>query len=87
MHVCSVVLYFTVCLYQIKNTRKMKKQNYINAIIKTNLKLGYTVEQIMNDLEEAHKRHLRNESKSWAKMEEFLNTPEGFTAFRNRILA
>jgi len=73
-------------LYQQKQI-DMKKQDYINAIIKTNLRLGYTAEQIMNDLEEAHKRHLRNESKLWSKMEEFLDTHEGFTVFKNRILA
>jgi hypothetical protein len=65
----------------------MTQQEYINAIIKTNLKLGYTAEQIITDLPEAHKRHLRNETKSLSKMEEYLNTNEGFVLFRNRILA
>jgi len=65
----------------------MTQEEYINAIIKTNLNLGYTAEQIMTDLQEAHKRHLRNETKSLSKIEEYLNTNEGFVLFRNRILA
>jgi hypothetical protein len=41
----------------------MTSQEYANEVIKTNIKLGYTPEQIMSDLKAAAQRHLKNQLK------------------------
>lgn len=64
----------------------MTKQDYINQIIKSNIDLGFTIEEIMNDVKEAHKRHIRKEVKTWNSLEEYSNTEEGFVSIRNKVL-
>lgn len=56
----------------------MKATEYSKQIIETNIKLGFTIEQITNDFNEAMRRNLHYQMNLLNRTQELLDTEHGF---------
>lgn len=60
-------------------------QEYAKQVLKSNLVMGFTLEQIMDDMKAATQRHLKKELKWLDKMEEQVSTTAGRNIFMNFV--
>lgn len=61
------------------------QEEYIKAVIKSNLSLGYTLEEISSDMKEAAKRHFQRELYLHKRMYEYMKTTQGLLEIKRQL--